>query len=191
MFSSREARVAERAERRAEEDREDWMRGRGRGGEVGESFFFLHLWHYWRYRHHHHQQRRKIANSFFYLEQQQPLPGNRRGQITRHPDRIGSYSVQTDNYAYHAQMDGNGRLRRLSEVGDDGRGHRLSLRRLGGGSGGDGGAAFLDTDDDEPTAPRGYSGGGLGARREEYDDDFEGPSTPRANSGRRMSFGRG
>lgn len=144
--------------------------------------------------------------------QQAPIAGNRRGQITPHADRIGEYSVQTDNYAYHAQVDGNGRLRRLSEVADDGRGHRLSLRRLGR-ENQDGSSAFSDTDDDEPTAPRGYEsrgisvrgdsygggyagpstprgygGGGISARPEQYDDDFEGPPTARVNRGGRVNF---
>lgn len=132
-------------------------------------------------------------------------------------NRLGRYEVQTENYSYHAQVNGSGRLRRLSEIDADGRSHRLSLRRLGRSENAGGGSAFSGTDDDEPTAPREYQDRGISARGEdcdddnagpsmpqrygnrgvrvrwdeyEGDDDHEGPSTLRANSGRRMNSRR-
>ena len=67
------------------------------------------------------------------------------------------------NYSYQVQIDGKGRLRRLSEIDQDGRERRLSLRSLGDKDGPFPDSPFSDTDEDEPTTLKEYRDRGTSA----------------------------
>ena len=62
------------------------------------------------------------------------------------------------NYSYLVQIDGNGRLRRLSEIDEDGRERCLSLRSLACEKAAIPDSPFSDTDEDECTMLREYCG---------------------------------
>ena len=91
-------------------------------------------------------------------------------------DSLTQYQVQIGpNYSYQVQIDGNGRLRRLSEIDQDGRERRLSLRSLACEKAAIPDSPFSDTDEDEPTTLREYRGSRTSAHGQRNDDGCESP----------------
>ena len=91
-------------------------------------------------------------------------------------DSLLQYQVQMgSDYSYQVQIDGNGRLRRLSEIGEDGRERPLSLRSFGYKDDADPDSPFSDIDDDEPTKLREYCGHGTSADGERNGDGYASP----------------
>ena len=95
------------------------------------------------------------------------------------------------NYSYQVQVDGNGRLRRLSEVGEDGRERRLSLRSLDYKNDADPDSPFSDTDEDEPTTLREYRGHGVSADGEKNGAGYGSPPSLQVHNTRSDQARRG
>ena len=86
------------------------------------------------------------------------------------------------NYSYQVQIDGNGRLRRLSEIDKDGSERRLSLRNLRCESDAVPSSPFSDTDENEPATLREYRGRGTSALGERNGGGYAGPPTPQGHA---------
>ncbi|KAM0796307.1 hypothetical protein BDR22DRAFT_966247 [Usnea florida] len=85
-------------------------------------------------------------------------------------DSLTQYQVQIGpNYSYQVQVDGNGRLRRLSEIDEDGRERCLSLRSLACNKAAIPDSPFSETDEDESTMPRESRGGRTSAHGQRND----------------------
>ena len=69
-------------------------------------------------------------------------------------------------YSYQVHIDGHGRLRRLSEIDEDGRERRLSLQSLACENDAVPKSPFSEIDGDEPTMLRDYCGHGTSAHGE-------------------------
>ena len=79
------------------------------------------------------------------------------------------------NYSYKVQIDGKGRLRRLSEIDQDGHERRLSLRSLGDKDGPSPNSPFSDTDEDEPKTLKEYRDRGTSTLGRRNGDGYAGP----------------
>ena len=91
-------------------------------------------------------------------------------------DSLTQYQVQIGpSYSYQVQIDGNGRLRRLSEIDQDGRERRLSLRSLACEEAAIPDSPFSDTDEDEPTTHREYLGRRTSAHGQRNGGGFASP----------------
>ena len=79
------------------------------------------------------------------------------------------------DYSYQVQIDGNGRLRRLSEIDQDGRERRWSLRSLACENDAFPNPPFSDTNEDEPTMLREHRGRGTSVLGQRHGDGYASP----------------